>query len=195
MNVIVERVVDGDTVIVREGDSRLRVRLAYIDAPEIKQPYGKEAKEYLEMLVADACGPEDRCLDRRPFAAKLFVEGKDQYNRVVGRLWTEKRGALDLAMLSAGFAWVYEKYAKPPKISQAFSQGLRRRQEEARTQKVGLWSVSEHEPPWEWRRRHRYNRSTACDTCNNKISEYINTQTLQQVCNSCHGGLQESSSV
>lgn len=193
MNVIVERVVDGDTVIVRDGDSRLRVRLAYIDAPELKQPYGKEAKQYLEMLIADACGPEDRCLDQ----TKLFVEGEDQYGRVVGRLWTGKHGALDLAMLSAGFAWVYEKYAKPPRISEKFADGLRRRQEEARAQKAGLWAQDDPEPPWNWRKRHRYNRGTACDSCNCKISQYINTQTLEQVCSpSCaNGDLQKSSSV
>ena len=53
---IVTRVIDGDTCIVQVHDAKaeggnlkaeLRVRLADIDAPEMKQAYGLEAKQAL----------------------------------------------------------------------------------------------------------------------------------------------------
>ncbi len=59
----VERVSDGDTVIaVTSEGTKLRLRLLGIDAPEVPQgekpgqPYGKEARDYLDHLV----GGQDR---------------------------------------------------------------------------------------------------------------------------------------
>jgi len=43
----VERVIDGDTIIVGTN----RVRLAEIDAPEMKRPYGAEAKKALSDMI------------------------------------------------------------------------------------------------------------------------------------------------
>ncbi|MEG1370611.1 MAG: thermonuclease family protein, partial [Carnobacterium sp.] len=49
-----ERVVDGDTIIMKENGERKRMRLLLIDTPESNtnktgktQPFGKEAKEFL----------------------------------------------------------------------------------------------------------------------------------------------------
>ena len=43
---------DGDTVTVLDGaHEQHRIRLAGIDAPEKRQPYGERAKQYLSDLV------------------------------------------------------------------------------------------------------------------------------------------------
>ncbi len=44
------KVKDGDTVVIECGSS-LTCRLYGIDAPEKKQPYGPEAKDYLKSLI------------------------------------------------------------------------------------------------------------------------------------------------
>ena len=47
----VVRVVDGDSLIVLADRQELRVRLREIDAPELKQPFGKRSRQSL----ADMC--------------------------------------------------------------------------------------------------------------------------------------------
>ena len=58
----VERVIDGDTICVKveggdlkleaiEKDGFARVRLAEIDAPELKNPGGQESKQALENMI------------------------------------------------------------------------------------------------------------------------------------------------
>lgn len=47
----VTRIVDGDTIDVRDGSVTRRVRLLDIDSPEKDQPYGKEATRALSKLI------------------------------------------------------------------------------------------------------------------------------------------------
>ncbi len=41
-------VADGDTLVIRSGSKKIRVRMYGIDAPELKQRYGEVSKKYLE---------------------------------------------------------------------------------------------------------------------------------------------------
>ncbi len=41
-------VADGDTLVIRSGSKKIRVRMYGIDAPELKQRYGEISKKYLE---------------------------------------------------------------------------------------------------------------------------------------------------
>ena len=50
-NLKIKRVIDGDTVYVFSNGEILKVRLVEIDTPEMDQPHGPEAKEYLEQLL------------------------------------------------------------------------------------------------------------------------------------------------
>ena len=52
-NLQIKRVVDGDTVHVFSKGELLKVRLVEIDTPEMDQPHGQEAKEYLENLLKE----------------------------------------------------------------------------------------------------------------------------------------------
>lgn len=41
-------VADGDTLVLKAGSKKIRVRMYGIDAPELKQRYGEISKKYLE---------------------------------------------------------------------------------------------------------------------------------------------------
>ena len=77
-NLKIKRVIDGDTVHVFSKGEVLKVRLVEIDTPEMDQPHGKEAKEYLENLLKDGY-------------INLDISGTDIYKRKLGRIyWKEK---------------------------------------------------------------------------------------------------------
>ena len=94
----VVRILDGDTVEVLDARKRThRVRLAGIDAPESKQPFGAKAK---------------RALSSRVGGKTLTVDWhkRDRYDRLVGKLMLD--GAdVNLALVRAGYAWWYREYA------------------------------------------------------------------------------------
>ena len=70
-NLKIKKVVDGDTVHVYSKGETLKVRLLEIDAPEMNQPYGKEAKQYLEELLIEGL-------------VDLDISGTDIYKRKLG---------------------------------------------------------------------------------------------------------------
>jgi len=118
------------------------VRLAEIDTPESKQPYGNRAKQALSDLAFSQ-------------QARVVVQDTDRYGRTVGRVYV---GAMDVnaEMVKHGAAWVYRQFAR--------DQSLFRLEEQAKAAKRGLWGLPEAErcPPWDWRgglaRPHRPRR-------------------------------------
>ena len=84
----VDRVVDGDTIVLMD---KTRVRLHGIDTSERDQPYGMEATSALDALIE----------------TKVFVEEKDtdRYGRLVGVLYTPEGLNVNLAMVCGGHAW------------------------------------------------------------------------------------------
>ncbi len=124
---------DGDTitVLVEKEKRPIKVRLAEIDTPESKQPWGRKAKEALSRLV---------------FGKNVRVETQttDRYKRAVAHVYRDDLW-VNAKMVEDGHAWVYRHYSKNPT--------LLRLEAEARAAKRGLWSLPESErmPPWEWR--------------------------------------------
>ena len=132
------RVIDGDTVVVLDTTKEQhRIRLAGIDAPERKQPFGTKSKEYLSDTVAG----EEVVVDWH----KL-----DRYHRIVGKIIFDGRD-VDLAMVRAGLAWWYRKYADEQ--SPADRVLYEAAEAKARSERIGLWRDPEPVPPWEWRHR------------------------------------------
>ena len=119
---------DGDTITVLQNKQQIKVRLFGIDAPELKQPYGKKSKQFLANLIAGQM-------------VEVEENGKDRYKRTIGTVYL---GSADInaQMVANGYAWAYRKFSKKytPQESQAKKQGL------------GLWRDKEPTPPWEWRR-------------------------------------------
>lgn len=71
----VTRVLDGDTIEVLQDKTPVRVRLANIDAPEKKQPFGSWSSKQLKSLIAG-----------QPVTVTYMQ--KDRYGRVIGRVFT-----------------------------------------------------------------------------------------------------------
>lgn len=125
-------ITDGDTLtLLDDGNNTVKIRLAEIDAPEKKQPFGARSKESLS----------DLCYDK---AATADIQAKDRYGRTVARIKCDGVDA-NAAQISRGMAWVYDKYVKDKSLYQL--------QDEARTARLGLWSDPDPVPPWEWRHR------------------------------------------
>ena len=99
MSVRVERVVDGDSLVVRETawfSQPIRVRLYGIDAPEAQQEFGLTSHAALAHL-----------LDR---GGELVMEvfAYDRYARAVGLLYWRHHGrgrSINLAMVRQGYAY------------------------------------------------------------------------------------------
>lgn len=71
----VTRVIDGDTFEIHTGD---KVRIVGIDAPELREPGGLEAKALLELLIL-----------RR--LATLLVRGRDFFGRILAEVFVNGR--------------------------------------------------------------------------------------------------------
>ena len=68
------KVVDGDTIWVKTGNKHIKIRLSYIDAPELKQAYGIRSKNFLTNLVLDK-------------NVQINTNKKDRYNRHLGEVY------------------------------------------------------------------------------------------------------------
>ena len=135
-------ITDGDTLtLLDEARRQVRVRLAEIDTPERRQPYGDRARQALSDLAFGK-------------AVRVDVQDTDRYGRAIGRV---RKGAVDVnaEMVRRGAAWVYRQYSRDP--------SLLRLEEEARAARRGLWALPEAErtPPWEWRAAERSGQGQA----------------------------------
>ena len=129
---LVVAIADGDTLTVLNEDfQQVKIRLAEIDAPEKRQPFGNRARQSLGEI----------CHEKR---AEVRVVDVDRYKRIVGRVFCAGVDA-NAAQVRRGMAWVYDRYAK--------DKTLYRLQDEARSSGRGLWADRNPMAPWDWRRR------------------------------------------
>ncbi|MCR2108595.1 thermonuclease family protein [Campylobacter upsaliensis] len=132
----VSRVIDGDTIelLAKENPynhiAKLKIRLYGIDAPELKQAYGKEAKEYLSALVLKQ-------------EVSLIIENKDKYDRFVGTIFLKGQD-INKEMVKNGYAHAYESFSKKYLAEQA----------DAKKFKLGLWQDERVMSPSEFRRKN-----------------------------------------
>lgn len=129
---------DGDTVEVDIGSQTVPVRLHGIDSPESNQPYGERATRYTSELS----------LGRR---VRVEVLDRDQYGRLVGVVELPDGESLNEALVEAGLAWWYRRYAPNDAT-------LEKLEERAREAGRGLWSDPGAVAPWDWRRGERGDR-------------------------------------
>ncbi|EDP6915721.1 thermonuclease [Campylobacter upsaliensis] len=134
----VSKVIDGDTIELLAKTSKenpynhiikLKIRLYGIDAPELKQAYGKEAKEFLSALVLKQ-------------EVSLIIENKDKYDRFVGTLFLKGQD-INKEMVKNGYAHAYESFSKKYLAEQA----------DAKMFKLGLWQDERAVKPSEFRKQ------------------------------------------
>lgn len=126
-------VADGDTLSIMLDGTRHRIRLARIDAPEKRQPFGRRSEQSLRQLVWKR-------------TVTLAWHHLDRYGRPIADVTLD---GLDVnaEQVKRGMAWVYRQYSQDAKLI-----ALER---EARAAKLGLWEEPNPVAPWEWRQTHR----------------------------------------
>ena len=129
---VVNHVSDGDTLWVRPaGGPPVQIRIQGLDAPEICQPFGPQARDALAA----------RLLHR---TVQVATRARDMYQRSVGRVSLEGQD-VGAWMVAGGFAWSarYRGGAGP----------YAREEAQARRDRRGLWAAGAIEPR-SFRKRH-----------------------------------------
>lgn len=130
----VEKVSDGDTMTIMMGERSMEVRLKGIDAPEIDQPFGEQARQYAGGL----------CLGDE---VTIKIWGTDKSGRIFVDVILRDGCNLNQEMVKAGYAWVMPDSHKNDTLESI--------QSTAKTTHIGLWAEANPIAPWEWRADYR----------------------------------------
>lgn len=123
----VERVVDGDTVVLDGGE---RVRLLGINTPESVDPrrpvqyFGKEASKFLKTLA-----------EGRRVRLEYDQDRSDRYGRTLAYLYLDDGTFVNAEIVRQGYGFAFTRY--PFRHMEEF----RRLEREAREQGRGLWAA------------------------------------------------------
>ncbi len=128
----VVRIVDGDTIEVMGEGQPKRVRFVGIDAPERKQPFGSQARQFVGQKV---------------FGKTVTIRsaGIDAYRRILGEVILADGRSLNQELVVNGLAWHYKRFSADCQLA--------RLEDEARAARRGLWSDRNPIPPWDFRRQ------------------------------------------
>lgn len=136
---IATRVIDGDTLEMDIDGKLVNVRLFGIDAPELNQRFGQDAKSFLERNLIDE---------------ELIVIPRDidRYDRLVAGLYRSSEKAISsisIGMTYEGYGWAYREFLGDELEFYLLSET------DARKHKRGLWAAEGAVPPWEWRKQKK----------------------------------------
>lgn len=137
---------DGDTLNVRSGSKQDTIRLCGIDAPELDQPLGNQAKDLLRSLI-----------DRGSNQVLLMPLGRDRDDRQIGEVFIkaptpqqpEQELFINAELVKAGLAWHYGRFSGDCPNRDAIVQA----ETEAKRKQRGIWGRAGSMPPWEWRQQ------------------------------------------
>jgi endonuclease YncB( thermonuclease family) len=117
---------DGDTITLRTETNKKKIRLAGIDAPELKQPYGVESRSALREAVLDK-------------VVLVETSKNDKYGRAIGKVILDGQD-INLKQLQSGVAWVYRAYLK--ELSKEDRVVYREAEAQSKAIAAGLWNES-----------------------------------------------------
>ena len=130
---------DGDTITLSSGGATYRIRLDSIDAPELAQPFGNMSQSTLSVAVLG-----------KP--VRVAYTKTDQYDRIVGAVFTDSCQYVNLSQVSTGMAWFYKAYQC--EISAVVRAQFSQAQGGASAADLGLWAQVDPEAPWFFRNRN-----------------------------------------
>ena len=123
---------DGDTItILTEDNQSIKIRLEGIDCPERNQDFGTRARQFTSDLAYFK-------------HVKIVKSGIDRFGRTLGFVILPDGKNLNHELLRAGLAWHYKKYNQDPYLANL--------EEKAKENGLGLWSLPNPIPPWDFRR-------------------------------------------
>jgi endonuclease YncB( thermonuclease family) len=131
----VVEVSDGDTVYVLDQyKSSRKIWLAGIDAPQLQQNFGAQARQNLIKLV------------KGKYIDVEYIQ-RDRYGRIIAKLIKDGID-MNLQQIKDGYAWHYSKkendQSEPDKAQYSTAESI------AKSKRLGLWSINSV-PPWEYR--------------------------------------------
>ena len=113
----VTRVLDGDSILFTDSKSEeFEVQLEGIDAPELKQEFGKESTEGLSKLLKDK-------------SIRMTWKSRDNFERPLAQVYVGDKH-INLEMIKLGLAWHFKKYNQDEVLAKA--------ETEAKEAKLGL---------------------------------------------------------
>lgn len=123
---------DGDTVVaLLDNKTQETLRLADVDCPENRQPFGKNAKQFTSSQVFGK-------------NVTFYRVGKDRYRRTIAKIFYDNEKYLSAEIIKAGFGWWYYKASKNFKLKDV--------EILAKKKKLGLWSDKNAIAPWDFRK-------------------------------------------
>jgi|APSaa5957512535_1039671.scaffolds.fasta_scaffold127179_2 micrococcal nuclease len=141
----VVKISDGDTFTATDGWIRFKVRIAAIDTPEYKQPYGKVAKYHLSQLIKG-----------KKVRLSLLKRGLDRYNRILAHVYVGETN-VGMTMIEKGLAHYYRPDCKDYPYNKAkydYEPALYVAAEKvAKKNRHNIWSLSSPEKPCKYRRK------------------------------------------
>jgi micrococcal nuclease len=177
LKVEVLKVFDGDGFLAdffnpvrQKWVKRVPCRFAFIDAPEMEQPFGLESMEFLHKLIAgktlQVCPIVKESTSNSPidhykrFLCMAFLSEQMQVGQIeyylrggcgTGQVKTARTVTrnIELEMIVNGWAWVVEQYAFE-REDEYFDA-----QEDAWRNRRGLWAMDNPEPPWKFKQKQR----------------------------------------
>ena len=141
-----KKIFDGDTIWIDQIDcdskhiltENLKLRLVGIDAPEMKQQFGKESKLCLSQLIGNN-------------SIKLKTYGRDRYQRILAKIMVGEVD-INLAMIKKGCAWFYRQYQE--NLDEEDQKLYDQAEQIAQKQFLGLFKNAKVIPPWVWRKKN-----------------------------------------
>ncbi len=136
-------VMDGDSIQILAGSEKKRVRLVYIDAPELKQlsltekAIGEQAQKYLSSKI----------LHKK---IKIADKGRDKYNRMLAVVYLEKEN-INQSILAEGFG--IPLFLQPISLSE--KKKYQRAFQNAYHTKKGIWGQGGMINPYFWRKKQK----------------------------------------
>lgn len=137
----VVKIIDGDTIeMIRTGNTQKeKLRLVYIDAPELSQkPWGQNAKDYLSQKIL---GSE----------VTVIIHGKDHYGRSLGEV-IDRGESVNFSLVKKGLTYIYP-WSKFETVEKKYHFLLA--QQKLQRQKIGIWGDKKLLSPWKYRRVHK----------------------------------------
>ncbi|MGD9947632.1 MAG: thermonuclease family protein [Desulfobulbus sp.] len=126
-------VYDGDSITMLYKGKKIRVSLYGIDAPELKQEHGNEARDFLDSFI------KNETVEAQPI-------GKLRKGRMNGIILLGEDNINELMILN-GQAWVDRKAC-----TEKYCVTWIKMEEAAKATKKGLWKSPEPIPPWDFRK-------------------------------------------
>lgn len=130
----VTKVIDGDSFKVKTAEGKeYEVQIEGTDAPELKQPYGKESTEALRKILGDS-------------KVRVTWLKKDNFERPLAQVYVGDLH-VNAEMIRKGNAWHFKRYNQSKELAEL--------EIEAKNNKRGLWATDNPQAPWDYRKENR----------------------------------------